>query len=45
VAVEISLGASSDTNSEVLSGDIQEGDLIILNPPLEFENSGPPFMR
>lgn len=45
VAVEITLGASSDTNSEVLSGDLKEGDLIILNPPLEFESQGPPFMR
>ncbi len=45
VAVEITLGASSDTNSEVLSGDLKVGDLIILNPPLEFESQGPPFMR
>jgi HlyD family secretion protein len=31
--VTITLGASSDTMSVLLSGDIQEGDLIILNPP------------
>jgi multidrug efflux pump subunit AcrA (membrane-fusion protein) len=45
VAVEITLGASSETNSEVLAGELNPGDLIVLNPPVEFENSGPPFMR
>jgi HlyD family secretion protein len=45
VAVEITLGASSDVNSEIVDGDLKEGDLIILNPPLEFESQGPPFMR
>jgi HlyD family secretion protein len=33
VEVEITLGASSDTVSEIVSGDLQEGDEIILNPP------------
>jgi len=33
VAVEVRLGATSDTNSEVVGGDLKEGDLIILNPP------------
>jgi HlyD family secretion protein len=33
VAVEIRLGATSDTNSEVVGGDLKVGDLIILNPP------------
>jgi HlyD family secretion protein len=33
VQVEIRLGATSDTNSEVVGGDLKEGDLIILNPP------------
>jgi HlyD family secretion protein len=32
-AVEVRLGATSDTNSEVVGGDLKEGDLIILNPP------------
>jgi HlyD family secretion protein len=32
IAVEITLGASSDTHSEVLAGDLQTGDLIVLNP-------------
>lgn len=31
--VSISLGASSDTMSVLISGEIEEGDLIILNPP------------
>jgi HlyD family secretion protein len=33
VQVRIRLGASSDTMSVIVSGEIQEGDLIILNPP------------
>jgi HlyD family secretion protein len=44
--VEITLGASSDTDSQVLAGELKEGDLIVLNPPLEFEGNGPPpFVR
>lgn len=35
VKTEISLGASSDTMSVLASGDVKEGDLIILNPPSE----------
>mgnify|MGYP001767417657 CR=1 FL=1 len=42
--VEITLGASSDTESEVLDGDLQVGDLIVLNPPQNYEAGGPPFM-
>ncbi|MEN4010604.1 MAG: efflux RND transporter periplasmic adaptor subunit [Chloroflexota bacterium] len=42
--VEIQLGAISDLNSEVLAGDLQEGNLVILNPPAQLDNSGPPFM-
>lgn len=38
--ITITLGASSDTFSELASGDIDEGDLIILNPPAQF---GGPF--
>ncbi|MFH2039395.1 MAG: efflux RND transporter periplasmic adaptor subunit [Chloroflexota bacterium] len=33
--VEITLGATSGIDSEVLSGDLKEGDLIILNPSLK----------
>lgn len=38
--VEIETGASSDTSIEIISGDVQEGDLIVLNPPFEFNISG-----
>ncbi|MBN1147222.1 MAG: efflux RND transporter periplasmic adaptor subunit [Anaerolineales bacterium] len=42
VAAAITLGASSDTVSEVVAGDLQAGDPIVLNPPVEFESNGPP---
>lgn len=32
-AVEIELGASENSYSEILSGDVKEGDTILLNPP------------
>lgn len=35
--VEVRLGATSDTHSEVVGGDLQEGDLIVLNPPATLE--------
>jgi HlyD family secretion protein len=45
-AVNITLGVSSDTNSEVVDGNLKPGDLIILNPPVVFEQNGPPtFMQ
>jgi HlyD family secretion protein len=40
--VEVTLGASSDTYSQVADGDLKVGDLIVLNPPLVFSESGPP---
>jgi HlyD family secretion protein len=33
VPIEIRLGSSSDSHSVVVGGDLQEGDLVILNPP------------
>jgi len=42
VPVTIQLGASSESNSQVIEGEIKVGDLIILNPPAEFETNGPP---
>jgi HlyD family secretion protein len=42
VAVEVSLGASSDRFSQLLKGDLQSGDLIVLNPPIDFFSGGPP---
>ncbi len=44
--VPVTLGASSDTMSELVEGDLQAGDAIVLNPPQTFETNGPPpFMR
>ncbi len=44
--VEITLGASSETFSELLSGELHEGDTIVLNPPaLAFDPSNPPNGR
>jgi len=45
--VEIALGASADLYSEVIGGDLEEGDNIILNPPSEFMTGDgpPPFVR
>jgi HlyD family secretion protein len=31
--VTIELGASSDSRSEIVSGDLKEGDQVVLNPP------------
>lgn len=46
MAVPITLGASSDLYSELVNGDLKDGDLLVLNPPLEFEQNGPPsFMQ
>ncbi len=39
---DIRLGASSDTVSEVVGGDLKEGDPIILNPPTTFGPMGGP---
>ena len=41
-SITIVLGASSDVDSEVMDGELKEGDQIILNPPLVFDNNGPP---
>ncbi|MCG2785799.1 MAG: efflux RND transporter periplasmic adaptor subunit [Anaerolineae bacterium] len=43
--VNIRLGASSDTVSEVVGGDLVEGDLVVLNPPAAMfgpGSGGPP---
>jgi HlyD family secretion protein len=42
VPVTIQIGSSSDTSSQVVSGDLQIGDLIVLNPPTVFSSNGPP---
>jgi HlyD family secretion protein len=44
--VQIELGASSETSSEVTGGELKEGDPIVLNPPTVFDQNGPPpFVR
>lgn len=40
--IEIRLGPSSDTMSVLAGGDVKVGDLIILNPQIEFEPGGGP---
>jgi HlyD family secretion protein len=43
--VMVTLGASSDTHSEVVDGDLNVGDEVIINPPREItegNNFGPP---
>ena len=44
--VDITLGASSDSVSEVVSGNLNEGDTIILNPAIDMMQAGgpPPFI-
>ncbi len=45
--IKIQLGASSDTHSEVIGGDLEVGDAIVLNPPstlMESSFGGPPGM-
>jgi HlyD family secretion protein len=41
VPIDITLGASSNTQSEVVAGDLKEGDLIVLNPPTQAFQGGP----
>jgi HlyD family secretion protein len=41
-AIPIVLGTSSETNSQVLEGDLAVGDLIVLNPPLVINPSDGP---
>jgi HlyD family secretion protein len=41
--VNITIGAISDLQSEIIAGDLKEGDVIVLNPPVEFSPQGGPF--
>ena len=41
VKVPITIGAISDATSEVIDGDLQEGDQVVLNPPVEFSTGSP----
>jgi HlyD family secretion protein len=40
-AVEIEIGGTSDAYSEVVGGDVKEGDVVVLNPPRVFSPPGP----
>jgi HlyD family secretion protein len=40
--VTIELGASSDTHSQVMNGELEEGDLVVLNPPINMIMGGQP---
>jgi HlyD family secretion protein len=39
VAVDVRLGTVADTSSEVVGGDLKEGDLLVMNPPVPSETS------
>jgi HlyD family secretion protein len=43
--VQVKIGASSDSISQILSGDIQAGDTIVLNPPVSMTGPGMMFGR
>jgi len=46
ITVEVRLGNSSETLSEVLEGDLKAGDLVVLNPlALQGEPENPIFAR
>lgn len=40
--VDVTLGASSDTESQVLDSQLKPNDQIVLNPPAQFDQNGPP---
>ena len=42
--IDVTLGATSDTNSQVVAGDLKVGDQVVLNPPQDlFSTGGGPF--
>lgn len=43
--VDVTLGASSDNQSQVTDGNLQVGDQIVLNPPQDLFATGSPFGR
>lgn len=44
-AVNVTLGASSDSQSQVIEGNLQVGDQIVINPPQDLFGSSSPFGR
>jgi HlyD family secretion protein len=46
VMTEVQLGLTSDVQSELVGGDVKEGDLLVLNPPAQqFQGGGGPPQR
>jgi len=45
--INIEVGSSSDTQTEISGGELKEGDVIVLNPPSLFQTNGrpPSFVR
>lgn len=43
VPVRVQIGAISDTHSEIVSGDVKAGDVVVLNPPVQFGPGGGSF--
>lgn len=39
--IAVTLGASSDTHSQILDSELKVGDVLVLNPPAEFLGGGP----
>jgi len=44
---KVEVGSSSDTQAEILGGELKEGDVVVLNPPALFQTNGrpPSFVR
>lgn len=42
---KVKIGASSDIESQIVEGDVKDGDLLVLNPPTDFSQGGMPMMR
>jgi HlyD family secretion protein len=40
--IAVTLGSTSESTSEVIDGELKVGDIVVLNPPVEFEQNGPP---
>lgn len=36
-AVDVQIGSSSELYSEIIGGELKEGDVVVLNPPAEFQ--------
>jgi HlyD family secretion protein len=42
IETKIEVGASSDTQTQITSGDLKEKDVVVLNPPTTFSTNGQP---